>query len=88
MRFLPVAFLAAASALLWGGAIAGVSVHVETGVVCIVLAAATTVSVWALVWWVGLWLRDEDRRMLLLAIADLTRPSAARATGPLMRLVP
>ena len=81
--------LTAAAILLWASALAGIWTGLPADVMRVVLAAATTASVVAAIWAVAVRLHNEDRRLLLLAVADATRPPAApqmaalRATRPL-----
>lgn len=82
MHLLPRA-IAALATLLWTAAVEGVGMRWAVGYICIILAMAVSSTVIAAVWTIALHLRDADRRMLILAIGDLTRPSAPRATRPL-----
>jgi hypothetical protein len=86
MRFMPVACLAAAAALLWSAAAAGLWVPVAANADRFVLAAATTLTVAAWVWWLALRLHDDDHRLLLRSVAELTRPRDLRVTRPLHRV--
>ena len=84
MRTMPV--ILAAAVVLWAAAIAGVCAGLPTRAMCVILAAATTVSVMAYVRRA----HDADRRATLLAVADLTRPRGGglRATTPLPQVIP
>lgn len=82
MSLLRPRVIAALAALLWTGGVEGIG-HLAVGYLCVILAAATCATVIAAVWAIALSLRDDDRRILLLTIGDLTRPSAPRATRPL-----
>lgn len=76
--------IAALATLLWTAGVEGVGMRWAVGYVCALFAAATCATVIAAVWAIALSLHDDDRRMLIRAVADATRPPAAhRATRPL-----
>ena len=77
MNLLP-RVIAALATLLWTGGVEGVGIHLAVGYVCIILAMATCATVIAAVWAIALSLHDEDRRMLIRTVGDLTTPRTAR----------
>ena len=83
--------LAAASAVLWAVLIAGLWVTIPPCVLHLVQPGAATVTVTAILLWVGagnVRQREASRGVLIDTVANLTRP-AGRQTGPLrLRRVP
>lgn len=78
--------IAALATFLWTGGVEGIG-HLAVGYVCVILAAATCATVIAAFWAIALSLHDDERLLLLGALADATRPRA-RSTAPMpIRLV-
>lgn len=63
MRFVPVAFIAAAAVLLWTAAIAGMCDHLPADQMCVVAVAAATSTIAGMLWLLALNGRDDKRRM-------------------------
>lgn len=88
MSLLRPRVIAALATLLWTGGVEGIG-HLAVGYLCVILAAACASTVIAAVWAIGLHLHDADRRMLIVAVADATRPPAGhRVTRPLRLAAP
>jgi len=81
-----IGLMAAAAVLLWAAAIAGMCERQPPDRMCVVLAAATTATIVGTLWRVAVQLRDDDRKLLLRSVADLTRPRVLQATRPLQRV--
>lgn len=81
-----ILLIAAAAILLWGAALAGLWVQVSPNADRFVLAGATTLTVVAVLGEALRRLRDDDRKLLLRSVADLTRPRDLHATRPLRRV--
>lgn len=78
-----ILLVVAAIVLLWSAALAGIWERLNTDAMFLVLAVAMTVTIVAALWRLAQRLHDDDHRLLLSTVADLTRPRDPRATGPI-----
>lgn len=80
--------LTAVAVILWGTIIAGMWVTIpERGMRAIVPAAVVAPIIAAMLWVTrGNRRRQDGHSLVIRALADVTRPAAARVTGPLRRV--
>ena len=83
MNLLQPRVIAALATFLWTASVEGIGVHLAVGYVCVLLMAAGCATVIAALWAITKSLHDDDRRMMIGTVADVTRPPAGRSTRPL-----
>ena len=71
--------IAALATFLWTASVEGVSLGWAVGYVCIILMAAGSATVIAAVWAIARHEHGDDRRLMIGAVADATRPPAGRS---------